>query len=413
VAERSRARQFVILLGWVSLFADLCYQGMRGALGPYLAILGASATAVGAVAGTGEAIGYGVRYISGRLADRTQAYWALAIIGYATNLIAIPLLALAGSWPMVAVLIGLERLGKAIRSPAKSTLTSFAASDVGAGKAFAIATAMDKLGGLLGPLLVAGILAWKGETVTGFAWAFLILGIPALLSVLVLLRARRLFPNPRALDTSTDEAHGALGARYRIYLVGVALIAIGLADWPLLSYHMERAGVLSATWLPVAYAAASGVDGIVAIFAGSTFDRRRSRGGSGAIVVSGFVLVGAAYAPLVLSADAASPHLAIAGVALWTIALAATESIGKAMIATIVPKGERGRAYGLYYLVWGLAWWGGSVLLGVLYDRDRTIASIVATSAMIAGAIVVAWSARAPRVRRTRSDVGARCASLS
>lgn len=399
MAEPSRARQFVILLGWVSLFADLCYQGMRGALGPYLAILGASATAVGAVAGTGEAIGYGLRYVSGRLADKTQAYWTLAIIGYATNLIAIPLLALAGSWPMVAVLVGIERLGKAIRSPAKSTLTSFAASDVGAGKAFAIATAMDKLGGLMGPLLVAGILAWKGETVTGFAWAFLILGIPALLSVLVLIRARRLFPNPRALDTSTDKDHGALGSRYRIYLVGVALVAIGLADWPLLSYHMEKAGVLSATWLPVAYAAASGVDGVVAIFAGSAFDRRRSRGGSGAIVVSVFVLIGAAYAPLVLLSDASRPYLAIAGVALWTIALAATESIGKAMIATIVPKGERGRAYGVYYLVWGLAWWGGSVLLGVLYDRDRTIASIVATSAMIAGAIVVAWSARAPRSR--------------
>jgi len=397
MAERSRAHQFVILLGWVSLFADLCYQGMRGALGPYLAVLGASATAVGAVAGTGEALGYGLRYVSGRLADKTQAYWTLAIIGYATNLIAIPLLALAGSWPMVAVLVGIERLGKAIRSPAKSTLTSFAASDVGAGKAFAIATAMDKLGGLLGPLLVAGILAWRGETVTGFAWAFLILGIPACLSVLVLLRARRLYPDPRALDTSSDEAQGALGKRYRIYLVGVALIAIGLADWPLLSYHMERAGVLSATWLPVAYAAASGVDGIVAIFAGMAFDRRRSHGGSGALVVAVFVLLGAAYAPLVLSSDADSPHLAIVGVALWTIALAATESIGKAMIATIVPKGERGRAFGLYYLVWGLAWWAGSVLLGVLYDRDRAVASAVATSAMIAGAIVVAWSARRPR----------------
>ncbi len=397
MAEKSRAHHFVILLGWVSLFADLCYQGMRGALGPYLAILGASATAVGAVAGTGEAIGYGLRYVSGRLADKTQAYWTLAIVGYATNLIAVPLLALAGNWPMVAVLVGVERLGKAIRSPAKSTLTSFAASDVGAGRAFAISTAMDKIGGLLGPLVVAGVLAWKGETLKGFAWAFLILGIPALLSVLVLLRARRLFPDPRALDTSADDARGALGSRYRIYLVGVALIAIGLADWPLLSYHMEKAGVLSATWLPVAYAAASGVDGVVALLAGSAFDRRRTSGGSGGGVISVFVLAGAVYAPLVLSSDASTPYLAVAGVALWTIAFAATESIGKAMIATLVPKGERGRAYGVYYLVWGLAWWGGSVLLGVLYDHDRTIASVVATSSMVAGAAVVAWSARGRR----------------
>jgi len=391
----SRARHFVILLGWVSLFADLCYEGMRGAIGPYLALLGASATAVGAVAGTGEAIGYGLRYVTGALADRTQRYWMLTIIGYGTNLIAVPLLALAGSWPMVAALVGLERLGKAIRSPAKSTLTSFAASDVGAGKAFAISEAMDQVGGLLGPLVVAGVLAWRGETLEGFAWAFVILGIPAVITIAILLRARHLYPDPRALEKEATDERGALGLRYRVYLLGVALIAIGLADWPLLAYHLEKAHVLSTKWLPVAYAAAMGLDGLAAVFAGLSFDRSRARGGSGAGVVALFVLVGAAYAPLVLSADANTPYLAIAGIAMWALALAATESIGKAMIATIVPKGERGRAYGLYYLVWGVAWWAGSLLLGALYDHGRGIASIVATAALVAGAGVVAFSSRA------------------
>lgn len=387
-----RARHFVILLGWVSLFADLCYEGMRGAIGPYLAVMGASATAVGAVAGTGEAIGYGLRYVSGRLADRTQRYWMFALIGYGTNLVAVPLLALAGSWPMVAALVGLERLGKAIRSPAKATLTSFAASEVGAGKAFAINEAMDQIGGMLGPLLVAGILAWKGATATGFAWAFVILGVPAAASIAVLLRARHLYPDPRALEAERPAGEVRLGPSYRLYLTGVALIAIGLADWPLLSYHLEREGVLSTAWLPIAYAAAMGFDGVVAIAAGWSFDRARTRGGSGAGVVSVFVLAGAAYAPLVLASDRHTPGLAIAGIALWSIALAATESVGKAMIATLVPRAERGRAYGLYYLVWGLAWWAGSLLLGALYDHDRALASVVATSALIVGAAVVALS---------------------
>ena len=145
IDSSARTRRFVFLLGWVSLFADLCYEGMRGAIGPYLAMMGASATAVGAVAGTGEAIGYALRYVSGALADRTRRYWMLAIVGYSTNLIAVPLLALAGSWPMVAVLVGVERLGKAIRSPAKATITSFAASEMGAGKVFAITEAMDQV----------------------------------------------------------------------------------------------------------------------------------------------------------------------------------------------------------------------------------------------------------------------------
>jgi MFS family permease len=390
-----RARHFVILLGWVSLFADLCYEGMRGAIGGYLAVLGASATAVGMVAGTGEALGYGLRYVSGALADRTGRYWALTIAGYATNLVAVPLLALAGSWPMVAVLVGLERLGKAVRSPAKSTLTSFAAADLGAGKAFAINEAMDQLGGLAGPLVVAGILAWRGETVSGYAWAFCVLAIPAAITIGVLLRARRLYPDPRALDTASPGERGALGPRYRLYLAGIALIAIGLADWPLLAYHLEKSHVVTGSWLPVAYSAAMAVDGVAALAAGPLFDRARARGGTGAGVIAGFTLAGAAYAPLVLLSSASAPYLAIAGIALWSITRAATESIGKALIAAIVPRGERGRAYGLYYLVWGLAWWAGSLALGALYDRDHGTAAGFAALALVAGAAVVALSSRA------------------
>ena len=395
---RARARRFVILLGWVSLFADMCYEGMRGAIGGYLAALGASAAAVGAVAGTGEAIGYGLRYVSGALADRTQRYWGLTIAGYATNLVAVPLLALAGSWPMVAMLVGLERLGKAVRSPAKATLTSFAAADLGAGKAFAINEAMDQIGGLAGPLVVAGVLAWRGETLSGYAWAFCVLAIPAVITLGVLLRARRLYPDPRALETAgpgDPGAPAALGPRYWLYLVGVALVAIGLADWPLLAYHLGKAHVLADRWLPVAYSAAMAVDGVAALAAGRLFDRDRARGRTGAGVVALFVLGGAAYAPLVLASSAEAPYLAIAGIALWAITRSATESIGKALIAAIVPRGERGRAYGLYYLVWGIAWWAGSLVLGALYDRERGLAGGVAAAALGAGAVVVGLSARA------------------
>ncbi|HEX3762223.1 MAG TPA: MFS transporter [Kofleriaceae bacterium] len=395
---RARARHFVILLGWVSLCADLCYEGMRSAVPGYLVLLGASATAVGVVSGTGEAIGYGLRYVSGALADRTQRYWALTIAGYATNLVAVPLLALTGSWPGVALLVGLERLGKAVRSPAKSTLTSFAAADLGAGKAFAINEAMDQIGGLAGPLVVAGILAWRGGTRAGYGWAFALLAIPAVATLAVLMRARRLYPDPRALDTTGPGEPGApaaLGPRYWLYLVGVALVAIGLADWSLLAYHLRAVHVLTDRWLPVAYAAAMAVDGLVALAAGRLFDRDRARGRTGAGVVALFVLVGAAYAPLTLAASEQTPYLAIAGIALWSIARSATESIGKALIAAIVPRDQRGRAYGLYYLVWGVAWLAGSVALGALYDHAPMAAGAMGAAALCAGATVVALSARA------------------
>lgn len=379
----------MILLGWVSLFADLCYEGMRSAIGPYLALLGASGTAVGIVSGTGEALGYALRYFSGSLADRTQAYWLITICGYATNVIAVPLLAFAGTWPAVAVLVALERLGKGVRSPAKSTLTSFAASDLGAGKAFAINEAMDQAGALLGPLAVAGILAWRGHSLSGFGWAFVLLVIPAVVSVLVLFRARRLYPDPHSLENAPADDKGRLGPSYALYLVGVALVAIGLADWPLLAFHLEKTHVLDAAWLPIAYAGAMAVDGLTSLGAGLWFDRNRERGGTGAAVLAVFILAGAAYALLVFTGDL---RIAIFGIGLWAIVNAATNSIGKAMIAAIVPRAQRGRAYGVYYVVFGLSWWVGSVLLGWLYDHTQHGTGIVATVALVLGAATVMWS---------------------
>lgn len=136
-----RAKRFLLLLGFVSLFADMCYEGMRSALGPLLLFVGASASAIGWVSGIGEFVGYGLRYAAGRFVDRTGRYWLLTFIGYSVNLIAVPLLALAPSWPVIAALVAVERLGKAIRSPAKSTIVSFATNGVGVGRAFEIGRA--------------------------------------------------------------------------------------------------------------------------------------------------------------------------------------------------------------------------------------------------------------------------------
>src|ERR1017187_9361464 len=97
IGARSAIR-FVIMLGVVSLFADMTYEGARSVTGPYLLLLGASGTVVGFVAGFGELVGYGVRLLSGLLADRTKKYWSITILGYVTNVIAVPALALSGHW---------------------------------------------------------------------------------------------------------------------------------------------------------------------------------------------------------------------------------------------------------------------------------------------------------------------------
>ena len=157
--ELAAAWKFIILLGVVSLLSDICYEGARSISGPFLGTLQASAMVVGVVAGLGEFIGYALRLGSGYLADRTGKYWPITFVGYALNLFAVPLLALAGRWEIAALLLLLERLGKAVRTPARDAMLSHAATQVGRGWGFGFHEAMDQIGAVSGPLMVAsGIL---------------------------------------------------------------------------------------------------------------------------------------------------------------------------------------------------------------------------------------------------------------
>lgn len=112
-AARSSAFRFVLLIGVLSFFADFVYEGSRSILGPYLALLGASGAAVGAVAGFGELMGYTLRLGSGRLADATRLCWPITIFGYLVQMASVPALALTHSWPAAgAIEISRRRAGR-------------------------------------------------------------------------------------------------------------------------------------------------------------------------------------------------------------------------------------------------------------------------------------------------------------
>jgi MFS family permease len=396
-ASRARAAMsFVLLMGVVSLLADACYEGARSAIGPYLGYLGASATAVGVVAGSGELVGYGLRYLTGRLADRTRAYWAITIAGYSVNLVAVPLLAVVGSWPAAAALVVLERLGKAIRNPARSTLISFAAAEIGHGKSFGIHELMDQIGAVVGPLTVAAVLWWRGpDGAEPYRWAFAILAIPAVLTLIALVTARARFPDPRALaPPDPDAEQRRLGRPFALYMVGVALVGLGLADWALLAFHLHTREVLGDVLVPVVYAAAMAADGVAALTIGHAFDRSRRHGGAGLSVLAIALAIAAASLPLVLLGSA---PLALAGVAVWAIGLGATESIGKATVATLSPPSRRATAYGIYYAVFGAAWWVGSIAIGALSDWSRPAAAGFGAVSLAAAAVVMRVADRAAR----------------
>ena len=353
---RNHALKFIILLGVVSLLADMTYEGARSITGPYLAILGANAVVVGFVAGFGEFIGYALRLVSGYLSDKTRRYWAITITGYFINLLAVPLLALAGSWEIAAVLLITERMGKAFRTPARDVMLSHACSEVGQGWGFGLHEAMDQIGAIIGPLIVAAVLFFNGSYQTSFA----LLAIPAVLALSVLIVSRFLYPNPHELEIKTPklETKGFKHV-YWIYMAAVALIALGFVDFPLIAFHFKNSLIVSDSLTPVFYAIAMGVDALAALVFGRLFDKI---GLSIMIVVA---VLSSFFAPLVFLGGLYS---ALIGIALWGIGLGAQESIMRAAIAGMSPVERRGTAYGVFNTIFGVFWFIGSLTMGILYD---------------------------------------------
>jgi MFS family permease len=355
-STRRAALAFVTLLGITSLFADMVYEGGRSISGPYLALLGASGTVVGVVAGLGELLGYTLRLFTGYASDRTRRYWTLTITGYTLTALVVPALALAGSWHLAAVLLVLERIGKGIRSPSKDTLLSQATKVIGHGKGFGLHELLDQIGAVAAPLLLAAILVWRND----YRIAFALLLIPGILSIAVLLLARTRSPQTEdAPPRPTQLTTAGFSRSFWWYIAAVGLIAAGYVDFPLIAFHVERANIAPVPWIPVLYAVAMGVDAGTALIFGALFDRI----GFVTLAVAG--LLAAFFAPL---AFAGSLPLVIIGMVLWGIGMGAQESVLRATIAQMTPLERRGTAYGVFNTGYGLCWFAGSALLGVLYD---------------------------------------------
>ena len=366
---KAAAWRFIILVGVVSLCSDMTYEGARSISGPFLGSLQASAAVVGVVAGLGEFIGYSLRLVSGYLTDRLGKYWPITFTGYCLNLFAVPLLALVGSWEAAAVLLVVERIGKAIRTPARDAMLSHAATEVGRGWGFGFHEAMDQLGAVSGPLIVAAVLYFRGSYREGFA----VLLLPAILALVVIAAAARLYPQPQQLEVSAPKLETAgLRRPYWLYVAAVGLVGAGYADFPLIAYHFGKAAVAPVTWIPIFYAVAMAVDAVAALLLGRLFDRL------GMPVILAAVMLSAFFAPLVFLGGF---HLALAGMVLWGIGMGALESIIKAALAEMVPRGRRATGYGIFNAGFGLFWFLGSALMGWLYELS--LASLIAFSVII------------------------------
>lgn len=391
----------VIGLGLVSLAADVVSDGARPLAGPLLAQLGASALVVGLVTGAAEAAAQGLRLVFGPWADRTRKYWTFTLAGYALTAVCVPLLAvapLAGTSGLVlaSVLIIGDRIGKAVRSPAKTVLLAAVAKPVGRGRGFAVHKSLDLVGALLGPLLVAAILTATGNLSAAFA----VLSIPAAAAMFLLFWLRRRIPDPgtslpaaapasQTRETAVDPAAPHVAGRPASLFTGSFVLfaaaafcwSAGLVAFGVISFHLTTAAAVPVSVVALFYAAAMAAGAVGALASGVLYDR------SGAWVLLSIPVLTAAVPVLALSPAAG---LAVTGVLAWGIALGIQDSTVKALLADLVPAHRQGAAYGVFAAFQGAGALAGGVLYGALYENRPLLIASVAVLQLLAVVVLVA-----------------------
>ena len=377
--ERKVAFRFIVCLGFVSLFADMTYEGAHSVIGPLLKDLGATATQVGIIAGLGEMIAASLRFFSGKLADRTRAYWTITTLGYFLNLVVVPGLAFAGSWQAAALLVVAERTGKSLRGPARDVLLSEATEVVGHGSGFGIHAAMDQTGAVLGPLLVAGSVARTHH----FGPAFLWLALPAAGAFVSLLFAHAVSPHKGAPPAPPTQQE--LPSVFWIYVAAAGLLALGFVDFPLLAYHFQKTSFSSPEVIPLLYAGAMGVVGLTALIFGRLFDRY------GIQVIAAGIIISLLTLPLGFLGGTVGGYLSVV---CWATGLGAQDATLRSGIAQVVSMNKRGSAFGAFNAVYGVLWFLGSVAMGVLYDRSLMGLVVFGMVVQILSAGIFVWIKR-------------------
>jgi MFS family permease len=390
--------------GFVSLAADMVYEGARSVYGPLLAALGASAVVVGLVTGAGEAVALVLRLAFGPIADRTGRYWSLTILGYGLTAVCVPLLALAprlgvAGLAFAATMILLERLGKAVRSPSKSALLAHVASAVGRGRGFGVHKALDQVGAFAGPLVVSAVVAvaslWAGMAV---------LAVPGAIAMVLLLALRHRVPDPSVYDDASTvaapedqerrgwwaEAVGAgLSGDFFRYAIAASLTTGALVTFGIIGYHLTVEGIVPVAAVPIVYAAAMAVEAVAALAVGSVYDHTGPR-----------VLLLVPVLVALVPALALGPALVavLGGVAAWGVAQGVQDSTVKAVVADLVDAPRRATAYGVFAGIQGLFAIIGGVTAGWLYERSvPALVAVVAVTQLVALVLLVDTFRRSAR----------------
>jgi MFS family permease len=369
----------IFFLGIVSLFADITYEGARSIIGQYLFVLGSSSLFVGFIAGFGEFIGYFLRILFGYLADKTKNYWSFMIIGYSLNVFSVPLLAFTNNYLIVGILILLERLGKAIRTPSRDTIISFIGAKYGSGISFGIHEFLDQIGALSGPLLIFLILSLSKSN---YKLSFLILIIPAILCLIFLFWTKIKFSNISEIEIRGKRYESFKSSKkFWIYTIAIGFVSFGFIDFALISYHYKKINLFEPNIIAILYSIAMITDAISSIILGKLFDKF----GIKVLLIS--ILLTSFSSPLLFLFN--EKMIIFLAIILWGIGIGSQESIMRAYISNIIKKEERATAFGIFNSIYGFSWFIGSLMIGYLYSLSLTYMVILSFSFQIFGLLIL------------------------
>jgi len=364
-------------MGIVSMLGDIVYESGRGVAPDYLYFLGASAFLVGVTSGVGELVGYGMRLISGPLADRTHAYWLFIFLGYGL-IISIPAMGFTSNIWIVMGLVIAERLGKALRSPSRDVVVSVVSKGVGAGKAFGLHEFIDQIGAVLGPAFLGFIML---RTANDFGFSLKSLTPFYLLMMVVLyLTYRRIRGTVEETTKHTKVTEGELSRGFWLYSGSVLLNTIGLMPVALILYNgariLESSGQL---WLvPFLYVIVQLVDAPMALVAGHLYDKIGVK-----LLMVPFML---SVLPFMFQLFSGLPGVVLACIA-YGLVLGMQESTYRAAITDLVPLSKQGSAYGYFNVMLGAGTFISGAIFGYLLDASTSpmlILGFVAASQLVA-----------------------------
>lgn len=394
----ARLGRNVLALAGVSFLTDLASDMTYPLLPVFLAtVLGAGATAVGAIEGAAESTAALLKLASGWWSDRLDRRKPLVAAGYALASAVRPLIGLAQSVPQVLAIRVTDRIGKGVRGAPRDALIADSVDPSIRGRAFGFHRAADHAGAVVGPLLAFALLEGLGINLRTL---FLLTAIPGALAVLaVFLGVReepRRAPIPEAVPVARQpvrpDLRTRLGGRFWAFLGVVFLFTLGNSTDAFLLLRAADLGVPAAL-VPVLWALLHVVKSLSSTPGGALSDRL----GRKPLLLSGWLLYAGVYFALGL-ADAAWHAWAL--FAVYGIYFGLTEGVEKALVADLVPAERRGAAFGWYNLALGLGALPAAVLFGVLWDRlGATVAFSFGAAMALLAAVGIAFVVPAPAER--------------